>query len=209
MHVRPVTPAALVDHVVEAVLAASAGRRFRVAVDGAPSTRPGELADALVEPLRAAGRPVVRAHAADFLRPASVRFERGRTDPDALLDDWLDAAGIARELLDPWDPQGTGRYLPTLWDAARDRATRAAYAQAPAGGVLVLDGSLLLGRWLDLDLTVHLSARADTLARRTDPGERWMLPAFERYAEETEPERAADVVVRVDDPRRPALVLPD
>ncbi len=209
MQVRPVTPAALVDHVVAAVVAASVGRRFRVAVDGAPPTRPGELADALVEPLRAAGRPVVRAHAADFLRPASVRFEHGRTDPDALLDDWLDAAGLARELLDPWDPQGTGRYLPTLWDAARDRATRAGYEQAPAGAVLVLDGSLLLGRWLDLDLTVHLSARAGTLARRTEPGERWMLPAFERYARETEPEQVADVVVRVDDPRHPALVLAD
>jgi len=37
-------------------------------------------------------------------------------------------------------------------------------------------------------------------------GERWTLPAYERYAEEVMPEYLADVVVRLDDPRHPALV---
>ncbi|HEY5554331.1 MAG TPA: uridine kinase, partial [Cellulomonas sp.] len=78
---------------------------------------------------------------------------------------------------------------------------------APPGAVLVLDGSLLLGRGLALDLTVHLSVRAETLARRTPPEDRWTLPAFSRYEEEAAPERDADVVVRVDDPRHPALLL--
>ena len=57
---------------------------LRVALDGAPPTRPGELADGLVDPLRLRGRPVLRVRAGDFLRPASLRFEHGRTDPDAL-----------------------------------------------------------------------------------------------------------------------------
>ena len=76
---------------------------------------------------------------------------------------------------------------------------------APERAVLVLDGSLLLGRWLDADLTVHLTVRPSTLARRTPPEDRWTLPAFARYDEETLPSQVADVVVHVDDPRHPAV----
>lgn len=177
--------------------------RVRLLVDGAPPTRPADLADALVDPLRALGRPVSRVHADDFLRPASVRFEHGRHDPDAYLEDRLDAGALGREVLDPFASRG--RFLPTLWDAAADRSTRAAYVDVPERAVLVLDGCLLLGRWLDADLTVHLTVRPATLARRTPPEDRWTLPAFARYDEEATPTQVADVVVHVDDPRHPAL----
>ncbi|QGQ19842.1 uridine kinase [Cellulomonas sp. JZ18] len=202
MPVRPVSPAALVDHVVGLVLGGD-GRR-RVLVDGAAPLRPGDLADALVEPLRAAGHAVARVHADDFLRPASLRWEHGRQDPDAYLEDRLDAGALAREVLDPFAAEG--RYLPTLWDAARDRATRAAYATVPERAVLVLDGELLLGRWFDAELTVHLTVRPATLARRLGPERAWQLPAFARYEDEVAPQDVADVVVRTDDPRHPALV---
>lgn len=202
VHVRPVTTAALVDHVVERVLAGD-GRR-RVLVDGASPLRPGDLADALVAPLRAAGREVVRVHADDFLRPASLRYEHGREDPDAYLEDRLDAGALAREVLDPF--AADGRYLPTLRDPARDRATRAPYGVAPERAVLLLDGELLLGRRLDADLTVHLAARPATLARLLGAARAWQLPAFARYEDEVAPQDVADVVVRSDDPRHPALV---
>ncbi|QTE31483.1 uridine kinase [Pengzhenrongella sicca] len=205
---QPVTPEALVGRLVGFVTALDAGRRWRIAIDGAPATAPGDLADALVGPLRAAGRPVVRASASDFLRRASLRWERGREDADALFEDWLDAGALTREVLVPFGPAGTGRYLPSLRDPVRDRSTRAGTLQAPAGAVLVLDGTLLLGRVTALDLSVHLALRPETLARRTPTADRWSLPAFARYAAEVDPERAADVVVRVDDPRHPALVLP-
>jgi hypothetical protein len=196
-----VTPAVLVDQLVRRVVEHDG--RVRVLVDGAPPTRPAELADALVDPLRAAGRAVVRVHAEDFLRPASIRFEHGRHDPDAYLEDRLDVGALGREVLDPF--AASGRYLPTLWDARSDRATRAGYAQAPDRAVLVLDGSLLLGRWLDAELAVHLTVRPATLARRTADDERWTLPAFARYDDEMAPVQVADVVVHVDDPRHPAV----
>ncbi len=204
MHVRPLTPAGVVDHLVRLV-AARAEDRVRVLVDGHPSTHPEVVADALVDPLRAAGRPAVRVSSADFLRPASVRFEHGRTDAEA-LDDQVDLGALAREVLAPWGRGGTGRYLPTLWDPRTDRATRAPYRPVPDRGVLVLDGSLLLGRRLELDLTVHLSLRPGTLERRTAPTDAWTLDSYRRYADDVVPEQAADVVVRVDDARRPALV---
>ena len=46
-----------------------------------------------------------------------------------------------------------GRILPALWDSAADRATRTSYVTLPPGGVLLLDGTLLLGRGLPFDLS--------------------------------------------------------
>ncbi|WP_344590014.1 uridine kinase [Actinomadura vinacea] len=165
------------------------------------------MADALVGPLRELGRDVLRVSARDFLRPDSLRYEFGRHDPDAFYDDWLDSGGLLREVLAPLDPGGTGKVLPSLWDSARDRATRARYVDVPAGAVLLLDGALLLGRWLPFDVTVHLSVSAAALARRTSREDAWTLPAFERYEQEADPLRTADVVVKMDDPRRPALIV--
>lgn len=200
------TPDAVVHHLAQEIGARPTGR-LRVAVDGHPGAEPGTLADALVDPLRTAGRPVARVHAHDFLRPASVRLQHGRHDPDSYFETWVDHGALAREVLDPLGPDGDGQYLPTLWDPERDRATRAAYQHAPDNAVLILDGALLLGRWLDFDLTVHLALRPDSRARRTPPHDAWTLPAYERYSAEAQPEEAADIVVRLDDPRRPALVV--
>ena len=206
MVVEPVSPVVLVQRLVALVASLEPGRRWRIAVDGAPPVHPEELADALVDPLRATGRPVVRVRADDFLHPASLRWEFGRENPDAYFEDRLDLATLSREVLVPFGPGGTGRYLPTLRDPVTDRSTRAGWIQAPSDALLVLTGGLLLGRGLDLDRTVHLAVRPDTLQRRTPPADRWCLPAFARYRDDVDPERAADVVVRVDDPRRPAML---
>jgi hypothetical protein len=177
-----------------------------VAVDGAPAAGPDALAAALVDPLRALGRPVLHVRADDFLRPASVRLEHGRTNPDAYYEGWVDEAGLRREVLDPAGPDGSGRVLPSLWDAHADRASRAAYVTLPPGGVLLVSGAFLLGGGLPFDVTVHLELSPAALARRIDPALRWTLPAFARYADEVAPASFADVVVRADDPRHPALV---
>jgi hypothetical protein len=207
--VRPIALDALVEELAERIQAAAAGvGRLRVAVDGADAARPDELADALVDPLRVRGHPVVRVRAGDHLRPASLRFERGRDDPDSFYEDWLDTEGLRREVLDPLAPGGPGIIRPRRWDAATDRAHRDAGVPVPLGGVLVLSGPLLLGRGLPVDWVVHLDLSAAALARRTPDGLRWTLPAYERYAEEVDPAAIADVVVRLDDPRHPAVVDP-
>ncbi|AIA02952.1 hypothetical protein DC74_2446 [Streptomyces noursei] len=139
-----------------------------------------------------------------FLRPASLRLEYGREDPDAYHDEWFDRRALWREVFQPLEPGGTGRVLPDFWDPVADRATRSAYVELPPGGVLLLHGPLLLGQWFPFDLAVHLKLSPGALARRTPRDQHWTLPAFARYEAETRPEEAADVVVRADDPRRPA-----
>ncbi|MFB4282496.1 MULTISPECIES: uridine kinase [unclassified Nonomuraea] len=207
MRARPISREALVEELAELISARPPGSWVRVAVDGAPATRPDALADELVAPLRLRGRQVVRVSAGDFLRPASLRLEYGRTDPDAFYDDWLDAKALRREVLDPLEPGGPGRVLPALWDSGIDRAYRVPYAELPPGGVVVVDGTLLLGRGLAFEVSVHLWLSPGALERGTPEDERWRLPAYERYEREARPQEAADVVVRADHPRRPAVLV--
>jgi hypothetical protein len=203
VQVSPVTPARLVDEVV--VLVDARPGRVRVALDGPPPTRPLTLAEGVADALRTRGRMAVVVSAGDFLRPASVRLEFGREDPDEFLDGWLDTGGLRREVLDPAGPGGSGRVLPRLWDAVADRAHRDTYVELPADGVVLLAGALLLGRGLPLDLAVHLRMSPAALSRTLPEPERWTLPAYTRYAEERTPEAEADLVVLSDHPDRPAV----
>ncbi len=206
MPIRPVSPAALVNLVVERAIAARTGDWSRVLVDGAPAAAPERWAERVVEGLAALGRPVVHVRAEDFLRPASLRFEHGRTDPDAFSTNWLDESGLCRTVLAPLGPGGDGRIVTSLWDSQRDRATRAPFVPVPPGGVCLVSGSLLLGGLLPAELTVHLVMSSAVLEHRTDPGLRWTLPAFARYEQEVAPAGWADVVAKVDHPDRPALL---
>ena len=180
---------------------------LRVAVDGPDAAAPVDLAGAVAERLPALGRPAVVVPADGFFRPASLRLEHGRTDPDARYTDWLDTGALSREVLDPVGPGGAGTYLPVLWDLARDRAARARPQPMPAGGVLLVAGALLQGVGLAFDVVVHLRMAPAARRRRTPQDRAWELPAFDRYDDEVDPVALADAVVLADHPDRPALVL--
>ncbi|MFD9820675.1 nucleoside/nucleotide kinase family protein [Streptomyces violascens] len=207
MRFEAITWERLTDALAERVMdlkTADGGPWLRIGIDGAPAARPEELGRRVAETLRLRGRSVLAVSTEGFLRPASLRYEFGREDPDTYYDGWFDTGALWREVFGPLEPGGTGRVLPDLWDPATDRATRSPYQLLPESGVLVLYGPMLLGRWFPFDLTVHLRLSAPALRRRTGESARWTLPAFERYEREVGPGEAADVVVRVDDFRHPA-----
>lgn len=206
MRVRPVTHELLVSELAERIESCPAGPWTRVAIDGAPAARTSELADALVDPLRIRGRETVRVRTADYLRPASLRLERGHDDPDSYYHGWFDVDGLNREVLRPLSADGSGYVLPALWDADADRSPRVNPVRLPEGGIVIVDGPLLLCAGLQFDFTVHLWLPEAALARCTPATQRWTLPAFDRYAHEVHPERVAHYVVRVDRPGRPAVV---
>lgn len=204
--VRPLTPPRLVAELADRIAGTGPQGRARVAVDGAEAADPDALAAALVVPLRVRGRAALHVRAGEFLRPSSLRLEEGHTNPDAFYLRWLDEPGLRREVLDRAGPGGSGQVLPSLWDAAADRATRARYVAVPPTGVVLVSGPLLLGGGLPFDLTVHLLLSPGALQRRTTPDRRWTLPAYARYEREVSPASLADVVIRYDDPDRPAIV---
>ena len=174
-----------------------ADRTLRVLLDGLGA---GALADALCPGLAAAGRPPLRVRAEDFLRPAGERFEWGREDAEHFRTGWLDAPALEREVL-----SRDGSYLPALWDATADRSARRALEPVPPRAVLLVDGVLLLGRGLSADVTVHVALSPAALARRGVPA--WQLPAFAEYDRSVRPGEVCDVLVRAEDPRRPAVLV--
>ncbi|WP_103516906.1 uridine kinase [Streptomyces sp. SM10] len=207
MHFQPITRERLARTLAahaDGLEPADGGSWLRIGVDGAPAARPAGHAGDLAEALGARGRPVLTVPTGGFLRPASLRYEYGKEDPDSYADSWFDTGALWREVFRPLEAGGSGRVLPDLWNPRTDRATRSPYQVLPEGGVLILHGPLLLGHWFPFDLGIHLSLSPGALRRRTEEGERWTLPAFERYEEEVAPAERADVVVRADDPHHPA-----
>jgi hypothetical protein len=203
---QPIAPDRLPDELAAVLLAADlAGPALRVAVDGPLAADPGGMAEALREPVLAGGRPFLHIQASTFWRDASLRLEHGRHDRHAFSDDWLDAGALLREVLAPLGPGGSGAYLPSLRDPATNRATRSPRQVAAVGTVVVVSGSLLLGRGLPFDVTIHLAMGTAARARRTDDDWAWTLPAFDEYDRDVDPVNTADVVVRLDDPRHPAV----
>jgi hypothetical protein len=179
-------------------------RWLRIGIDGAPAAQGGDFAARIEGALRLRGREALTVGTGGFLRPASLRYEYGKRDPDAYYGDWVDTGALWREVFGPLEPGGSGLVLPDLWNPVTDRSTRSPKTELPHGGVLLMHGPFLFGHWFPFDLTVHLMLSPGALRRRTEPGMHWTLPAFQRYEEEVRPAERADVLVRVDDPRHPA-----
>jgi uridine kinase len=199
--VQPVTPEALAGLLADQI-SPRAGL-VRVAIDGPPCSAPELVAEAVREPLRVAGRQAVHVRADQFWRDASLRFEHGREDADAYLD-WLDAGALRREVLDRAAANRT--YLPSMRDPQTNRSRRAQPQLLDEDAVVIVSGAFLLGLGLPFDLVVHLAVSPAARARRTPVPEHWTLAAFDRYDVEVNPAEFADLVVRWDDPRRPAVV---
>ncbi len=170
----------------------------RVLLDGLGTS---SLSVAVCAALRARGRVPVPVPAQGFWRPAGERFQHGREDWQAFRDLWLDAAALRREVLD-----ADGTWLPALWDPERDRSAKLAVQQLPARAVLIVDGLFLQGIGLPAELTVHLALSPGALSRRGVPT--WQLPAFTTYDEQIRPGVLCDVLVRAEDPLRPAVRWP-
>jgi hypothetical protein len=202
--VRPISPTVLVDEIATTLLGRDG--RVRVAIDGAEALDPNALAAALAEKLRDHGRFAMHVRTDDFLLPASQRYEFGRTSPESFYTGWRDERGLAREVLDPAGPDGNGRVLPALWRVDVDRSARADYVTVPPDAVVIVSGQFLLGGGLVFEMAVHLEGSGPALARRTASDRAWTLPAYAQYADEVAPATFADVVVRMEDPRHPAIV---
>src|SRR5581483_3829815 len=121
-------------------------------------------------------RSAAHDRAATFLRDASLRFEHGREDVESYRTGWWDEGALEREVLGR--VAADGEYLPSLRDPDTNRSAREARRSLPGDGVLLVSGTLLLGRQLSFDRTVHLHLSAGALARRTPEEQAWTLPAY-------------------------------
>ncbi len=153
---------------------------------------------------RWAARPI-RVRVETFWRDASLRLEYGHTDVESFRHGWVDVAALRRELLEPLGPGGTGVYVAALRDPATNRATRQPRQLAAKNAVLLLSGELLLDQGLVFDRTIHLSMSPSARRRHTPPEQGWTLEAHDEYDAECHPDDRADIIVRLNDPRHPAI----
>ncbi|MBF6297459.1 hypothetical protein IU459_07855 [Nocardia amamiensis] len=199
----PITVDSLVELVIRPVLTARSCTV--IAVDGADAARPVAFAARIAAALRDAGRSAAVVSLHDYVRPASLRMEFGRTDEMSYRTAWFDYAAVRREVVVAL--RDHGRWLPALWDEAADRSARAAIRTAPPATTIIVAGPMLSGRGLDADLTVRLDLSAAALRRITPADAQWTIPAL--LGHDAENPDTPTYFVRWDHPDRPALRVDD
>ena len=179
---------------------------LRVAVDGPRAASPIALARNLLEPLRARGRVAEIIDAETFWRDASLRYEWGRTDLEAyralLARRGRAPARSAQSTRTGWHFEVPARAPRSGHEPLGSRRCR---FRCRLNAIVLVAGELLLGHGLPFDYTVHLAVDSGARQRLTPPEWQWTLPAHDSYDRTVRPAELADIVVRYNDPRHPAM----
>jgi uridine kinase len=213
--------AELLDRLLAMVQNGSLPHPLRIAVDGPPAAGKTTLADELGDALRAQGRYVIRAWIESFLLPRAQRYRRGELSAVGNYHDSFDYGALHRVLLDPLGPGGDRRFQRAVYDKRTDGAVSDPVTDAPVDAVLIFEGVFLMrpelvDRW---DLRILVSAAFETTLARArtrdaalygtpvDVERRFRaryLPSQQFYVDTVHPTDHADILVRNDEPHRPA-----
>lgn len=202
-HFDPITRDGLVELVAGRIL--ELGGHVAIGIDGADAAEPVAIANRIATALRDTGRSAEAVSLHDYIRPASLRMEFGRTDEMSYRTAWFDYAALDREVIRAL--RENGRWLPALWDEERDRSARSPIRTAASDTVLLVSGPMLFGRGLHFDLTVRLDMSRSALRRRTPAEEQWTTPALLRH--DSDNPYAPTFFIRWEHPDRPALRVDD
>src|SRR5262245_49998743 len=183
----------------------------RVAIDGVDGAGKTTLADKLVEPIRRAGRDVIRASVDGFHNPRALRYARGSDSPEGYFLDSFDYAAVRYELLEPLGPAGDRRFRTAVFDYRIDGAVESPFLNAGPNAVLLFDGVFLLRPELDglWDFTIWLEVPFEVSVQRAverdarsgiDPRiirekyETRYVPGQRLYMEQCRPHERADII---------------
>ena len=140
---------------------------------------------------------------------------------EACYHDGVDYNALQRVLLDPLGPRGDRTFQPAVYDKGTEAALAQPVSTAPADAVLLFEGVFLLrpelvDRW---DLRIFVSAAFEETLDRARTRDKALygsareverrfrnryLPAQQLYLDAARPIDQADIVVRNDEPQRPA-----
>lgn len=207
------TPArrAVLAQVAQAILAQSAAGILRVAVDGVDGAGKTTFADELRDALIPSGRLLIRATVDGFHHPKSVRYRRGRHSPEGFYRDSYDYAMLARVLLRPLSPGGSGRFRRAVFDVDADVVVNAPEEQAGPGAILLLDGIFLhrpeLRRYWDFSVFLRVDwARNHRLRGRPVSGQARYSEGQALYFKECRPWDQANLIIDNHDLAAPFIV---
>ena len=217
------TRAEMLEQLAESIAAVRLDHPTRVAIDGVDGSGKTTLADELVEPIRRAGREVIRASVDGFHHPRAVRYTRGPDSPEGYFLDSFDYAVLKRELLDPLGPEGDARFRTAAFDYRVDRPVESPRRLAPRDAVLLFDGVFLMRTellaswdltvWLDVpfEITVERAVARDSrgggdAAVTRGKYEQRYVPGQRLYLTQCRPQERADIVVDNSVFERPRIV---
>jgi uridine kinase len=195
----------------------------RVAVDGVDAAGKTTLAQELVGPLQAHGRPVIRASIDGFHNPAHIRHGRGSTSPEGYYYDSFDYQRLTESLLAPLGPDGSREYRSGIFDYRTDLDVQCPIRVADENAVLLFDGVFLLRPELMeyWDFTIFVEAAFETTIARAvqrdavlfgsteevrNRYERRYIPGQKLYLNKCRPKDRVTVVVDNNDPLNPMVV---
>jgi uridine kinase len=218
------TRAAALEQLAASIAALRLNHPTRVAFDGVDGSGKTTLADELVEPIRRAGREVIRASVDGFHNPRAARYARGPDSAEGYFLDSFDYAAVKRELLEPLGPGGGGKFRTAIFDYRTDRPVESPQRAASRDAVLLFDGVFLSrpelhGSW---DLTVWLDVPFEVtveraVARDSRNGgnaevtrgkyECRYVPGQRLYLAQCRPQERADIVVANTALDRPSVMI--
>jgi uridine kinase len=212
----------LLDALAHRIASIERPHPIRVAIDGVDAAGKTRLAEDLVTPLQACGRPVIRASIDGFHHPAHRRYQRGSASPEGYYHDSFNYPALIASLLAPLGPGGSRWYRAAVFDFRMDAAVRTPLCVAESNAVLLFDGVFLLrpelrGFWefmifveAAFAVTLMRAQQRDlalfgTVAAVTKRYEQRYIPGQRLYLEECRPKERATVVVENNDPGHPVL----
>lgn len=210
----------MLEQLAERITAIERPHPLRVGIDGVDAAGKTTLADELVAPIEARGRPAIRASIDGFHRPRAERYRLGPHSPEGYYRDSFDYAAVRADLLAPLGPGGDRRYRRAAFDWRRDLPVHKALQEAPPNAVLLFDGIFLLHPQLRLAWDYHVFVQVafkESLRRAllregakgpaaTDLLERYLhryIPGQRLYLESAHPQKHAHVVLDNNDPDNP------
>ncbi len=213
--------AAVLDHVVERILAFGA-RRVRVAIDGLTAAGKTSMGHELAQGVADAGRVALRASLDDFKRPWRESHLYDRFSGEGYYRNAFDTDAARRLLLDPAAPDGSGRVVLCSIDPLTQIDHSRTAVDMPDDGVLIVDGVFTLRpafhKCWDLRIWLHidpeLSIRRGTARDADREGGAEQSEALHRdrylaaetiYVNEVDPIAIAEVVIDNTDFHRPRL----
>jgi uridine kinase len=176
------------------------------------------LGDELAAELEQAGRDLVRVSIDGFHHPRERRYRRGRDDPEGFFRDSYDYARFRALVLDAFEPDGSGVYVATTFDAESNRVVAVDPVQAPRRAILIVDGIFLhrpelapawdYSIWLAVPFDISVPRGAQRGYGDPDPraaSNRRYVEGQRLYIAECNPAERASVVVdnsNLDAPKR-------
>ena len=212
----------LLEELVQRIVHIERPHPIRVAIDGVDAAGKTTLAEELVTPIQARGRPVIRASIDGFHHPAHLRYQRGSTSPEGYYHDSFNCEVLIECLLAPLGMGGSRRYRSAVFDFRTNSEVQVTPRVAEGHAVLLFDGVFLLrpelrGYW---DFTIFVDVAFEVALVRaqqrdltvfgnvSDVTQRYQqryIPGQKLYLEACCPRQRADLVVENNDPGHPVI----